>query len=285
MSLKTRIITSIFIIAAMIAVLILSKTVVYPITLAILATIAVFEVLRVHQLHKNLWIAAPAYIITAAMPVMAYVMRVIMAYSEIYFIVALALVLFVFMIYVFGVAVFLKGKVSFASISSAFAMLMYITSSFSALCIIRYIIDDTIGLFCLGLVLIGAWISDVFAYFTGMLIGKHKLIPEVSPKKTVEGSLGGIVFTVIACLLFGFIASLVTGVKANYLVLGISGVVLSVVGQIGDLFASLVKREHGIKDYGSLLPGHGGIMDRFDSILATSAATMVIALLFTPFSW
>ena len=106
----------------------------------------------------------------------------------------------------------------------------------------------------------------------------------VSPKKTVEGSVGAIVFTTVTMLLYGWIVSMCSDIKPSYLVLGLSAPVLSVVGQIGDLFASLVKRERGVKDYGKLLPGHGGIMDRFDSILTVSGATMVITMLFTPFS-
>ncbi len=268
----------------MIAVLLLSTTLVYPIVLAALAVIAVFEVLRVYDLQKKLTLAIPAYVIAAAMPPVAYFLRVIKGQDETDFIITLALVLLIFMVYTFGVAVFSKGKIPYTTLAGAFLFIMYIVCGFSAVCIIRYIVNDTVGLFCLGLILIGAWISDVFAYFTGVLFGKHKLIPEVSPKKTVEGSIGAIVFTTLALVLYGFIANKTTGVTPNYLVLAISGPVLSVVGQIGDLFASVVKRERGIKDYGTLLPGHGGIMDRFDSILATSVASMVISLLFTPFS-
>ena len=282
---KTRVITGLIIILAMTAVLLLSTTPVFPITLAVLAVIAIKEVLSVHSLQKNLALAIPSYTVAAVMPVLAYAMRVVLGKPETSFIIILAAALFVLMMYMLGVAVFAKGKTPYSVFASAFVMVMYIIASFSAICILRYIVDDTIGLFCLGLVLVGAWISDVFAYFTGVLFGKHKLIPEVSPKKTVEGSVGAIVFTTVATVLLGVIGSAVTGIKSNYLVLAISGLVLSVAGQLGDLFASLVKREYGVKDYGNLLPGHGGIMDRFDSILATSAVTLVITLLFTPFSW
>jgi phosphatidate cytidylyltransferase len=282
---KTRVITGLVIIVAMVAVLFLSTTPVFPITLAVLSVIAIKEVFSVHSLGKNAYLTVPCYVAAAAMPPVAYFLRVIRAESETGFIMILAAVIVVLMMYVLGVSVFAKGKIPYSTFASAFVMVAYIMVSFSAICLIRFIIDDTIGLFCLGLVLIGAWVSDVFAYFTGVLFGKHKLIPEVSPKKTVEGSIGAIVFTTIATVLLGLIGSAITGVKANYLVLALSGPVLSVAGQIGDLFASIVKREHGVKDYGNLLPGHGGIMDRFDSILATSITTLVITLLFTPFSW
>ena len=281
---KTRVITSVFITAVMLAVLVLSGTLVYPITLSTLAVIAVYEVLRVFGIQRKLVFSIPSYLIAALMPMLAFVMRAVMGRAETEFIIVLAIAVFVLMIYTFAVAIFSKGAVSFSTLSSAFVMVFYITASFSALCILRMISVDVIGFLCIGMVIIGAWISDVFAYFTGMLLGKHKLIPEVSPKKTVEGSVGAIVFTTLFMLLYGFIVSLVSDVTPNYLTLALSAPVLSVVGQIGDLFASVVKREKGVKDYGKLLPGHGGIMDRFDSILAVSCATMVIVLIFPPFA-
>ena len=278
---KTRVITSIFIAIPLIAILLLSNTIVYSLALSVLALIATNEVLKVFGLDKQYKISVAAYAVALTMPTVSYVMTQVMEKNATDFIVILALTLFVFMIYSFVVAVFEKGKLEFASLSAVYVLTMYITACFSALAVIRYITDA--GIFNLGMVFIGAWISDIFAYFTGRLIGKHKLIPEVSPKKTIEGSIGAIVFTTLIMLLYGFIVSLATEFTVNYWVLLVSGPILSIAGQIGDLFASLVKREKGIKDYGTLLPGHGGIMDRFDSILTVSGATMVIVLLFAPF--
>ena len=279
---KTRIVTGILICLTMTAVLFLSKTPVYPITLSILAVIATIEALGVLSLKDKYILSIPAYVIAAVLPSLAYIMCVIIKTPIYKYVVALALVMFVYVMYLFVVAVFERGKLSFANLSAGYVFAAYITICFSALSLINYIGD--IGLFCLGMVLIGAWVSDTMAYFTGVLFGKHKLIPEVSPKKTVEGSIGAIIGTIAAFILYGFLVSVFTDLTPNYLVLGLSAPILSVVGQIGDLFASLVKREAGVKDYGKLLPGHGGIMDRFDSILAVSGATMVIVLLFTPFT-
>ena len=279
---KTRIITSVFITIVLVAILLLSNTIAYSIALSILATIAANEVLKVYDVDKKYLVSVPAYIVAAVMPTLSFVMTEVMEKAASEFIIALALVMFVLMLYLFVVAVFAKGKIEFASLSAGFVLVMYITACFSALSVIRYVTDA--GMFNLGMVFIGAWISDIFAYFTGRFLGKHKLIPEVSPKKTVEGSVGAIVFTTLLMLLYGWIVSLTTDFTPNYLVLALSAPILSVVGQIGDLFASLVKRERGVKDYGKLLPGHGGIMDRFDSILTVSGATMVITLLFTPFA-
>ncbi len=279
---KTRVITGAAIFAVLVAVMCLANTPVYPIALSILAVIAVNEVLGVLSLKKQYFMAVPAYIIAAVMPTLAYVLCEIMDIREYKFIITLTVVLFVYMLYLFVVSVFERGRFTVADLSMGLVLITYITVSFSALSVIKYI--GNIGFLCIGMVFMGAWVSDTFAYFTGMLFGKHKLIPEVSPKKTIEGSVGAVICTTIAFILFGAVVGAVSDYNPNYIVLGISGPILSVVGQIGDLFASLVKREKGVKDYGNLLPGHGGIMDRFDSILAVSGVTMVIVMLFPPFT-
>lgn len=118
------------------------------------------------------------------------------------------------------------------------------------------------------LLFIFAWGSDTCAYFAGMFFGKHKLIPEISPKKTIEGSIGGVIGTVILTLIFAKFFQ-----EQNLVYFVPLAIVGSAVSQIGDLFASAIKREFGIKDYGNLIPGHGGILDRFDSILFTAPFT------------
>ena len=105
------------------------------------------------------------------------------------------------------------------------------------------------------------WATDTFAYLVGKAIGKHKLAPSLSPGKTWEGSFGGLIGAILAGMAF-------SAWIHQPLALGISlGVLAGTVGQIGDLFESALKRERGIKDFGKLLPGHGGVLDRFDSLL------------------
>ena len=115
------------------------------------------------------------------------------------------------------------------------------------------------------LILLTAFGSDIFAYFTGMLIGRHKLCPMLSPKKTIEGAVGGVIGSVALCALFGYI--FMRPLLTHCIVIGLIGSPLSM---LGDLTASAYKRKMGIKDYGDLIPGHGGIMDRFDSVLFTA---------------
>ncbi len=115
------------------------------------------------------------------------------------------------------------------------------------------------------LVFIIAFCTDIFAYFTGMLIGKHKLCPTLSPKKTIEGAIGGMVGAMVFSVFFGhFFLEPGHALNVHFLLMTLIGSVLS---QLGDLSASAFKRQMGIKDYGKLIPGHGGILDRFDSVL------------------
>lgn len=115
------------------------------------------------------------------------------------------------------------------------------------------------------LVVLTAFGTDIMAYFAGVFLGKHKLCPKISPKKTIEGSVGGILGSVILCGLFSWI--FIPGLLVHCLIIGLLG---GVVSQFGDLTASIFKRKMGIKDYGNLIPGHGGILDRFDSVLFTA---------------
>ena len=147
------------------------------------------------------------------------------------------------------------------------------------------------AIFFILLVLCFAWGGDTCAYFAGRAFGKHKLCPKVSPKKTVEGAVGGVLGT----MLFGVIITVVYSVVADrteaftqsnigvsmYLIIALLGVVAAVLGIYGDLFASVVKRQCGIKDYGTIFPGHGGILDRFDSVMFIAPfVSMVITAVF-----
>ena len=142
-----------------------------------------------------------------------------------------------------------------------------------------------------GTILCFAWGGDTCAYFAGRAFGKHKLCPVVSPKKTVEGAIGGVLGTMV----FGVVATIIYSMAANrmeaftrsnigvsmYVIIALLGCIAAVLGIYGDLFASVVKRQCGIKDYGTIFPGHGGILDRFDSVMFIAPfVTMVITAVF-----
>ncbi len=277
---KDRTITSVVILAVMLGLVIFSGYIVYPMGLAALAVIALFEILRVVGAYKNPALAIPAYLFGAAFPVGAYFVR---PDTVILFLMAFAGSIFVYLLWLMGVSVFSKGKTPFSRISEVFCAVIYVTVSVTSLSLIRYL-DRNTGVWAVVLVFVISWVCDTSAFAVGSLMGKHKLIPEVSPKKTVEGAVGGIVFSTVICLLYGLGLSLVfKDMTVNYLVLGFCGAVLAVVSQLGDLVASLIKREYGVKDYGNILPGHGGLMDRFDSVLAVSTILLIIYIIFPPF--
>ena len=258
-----RIITGLVALCVLVPVLIFSDTVVFPIAVAVVSVISLFEMYRCIGKHKKHSICIPAYLFALAFPfVMRYAER-----EEIRSMVAFVFGV-LFLLYLFFVAVRSKGNMKFAEVGEFFTLSLYITAAFNGIIYIRDI--EGSGRYLYLLIFIGAWITDTFAYFTGMLLGKHKLIPEVSPKKTVEGSIGGTVFCIVAFVLFGAIVESAWGQNANYVILAISGLLAAVVSQIGDLIMSVIKREHGIKDYGNIFPGHGGMLDRFDSILAVT---------------
>ena len=282
---KVRILTAIGIAVFGIPLLIFSDYVIYPIALGLLCAIAAFELMRVFGVHKNWFVSIPTYVMTALLPIVYFLTVPKNApREEVYgYIVTLFLAVAVYILYLAAVAVFSGGRLPFSTLALTFASVTYITFAFNALAMLRYM---PYGAYIYLMVFIGAWTCDTFAYFTGRLFGRHKLAPTLSPKKTVEGSIGGMLFTVGGFALYGFIIECVDkNVEANYLALCLIGLALSVVSQIGDLFASLIKREYGVKDYSRMLPGHGGVMDRFDSILAVSIVLLVLCYFFTPFTF
>ncbi len=139
------------------------------------------------------------------------------------------------------------------------------------------------GMLLLWLVFIGTWGSDTCAYCAGRLFGKHKAFPELSPKKTIEGCIGGIAGTALIAGVYAVcINNLIAGATVSVLQFVVMGVAASVISQLGDLAASAMKRNYGIKDYGRLIPGHGGILDRFDSIIFTAPLIYYLVQLFVP---
>ena len=127
------------------------------------------------------------------------------------------------------------------------------------------------GIYTVWLIFICAWGCDTFAYLTGVTLGKHKLAPILSPKKSIEGAIGGVVGAAAVGGGYGyFVQSKVVGISDTVLVFAIIGGVGALISMIGDLAASAIKRNYDIKDYGKLIPGHGGVLDRFDSILFTA---------------
>ncbi|OQB14232.1 MAG: Phosphatidate cytidylyltransferase [Firmicutes bacterium ADurb.Bin193] len=159
-------------------------------------------------------------------------------------------------------------------ISKMFFLTIFICFFMVHIVFIRKLND---GEFLIWTLFIGAFLTDTFAYLTGRTLGRHKLCPRISPKKTVEGAIGGFVGSTAGMLLYGLIIERFFDLGVNYANMVFLGLACSAAAQFGDLAASAIKRQYNIKDYGNLMPGHGGVMDRFDSVIFTAPVVYLIA--------
>lgn len=274
---KQRIITAVVAFFVLLPVLIFSDTFIFPLGLAVCAVLSVWEMFACVGL-KNAWLfTAPMYVLGAAFP---FLIRYLPDRDLLAPVAICAAV--VWTLYAFTVLIFSHGKYPLEAVFVASFSLFYIFIGFNA---ILFIHDcEPGGKYLYYICFLGAWITDIFAYFCGRAFGKHKLIPDVSPKKTVEGSIGGTVFCILVMVIFGFVVEkLVPEISANLLIFAVAGVLIAVVSQIGDLSMSVIKRKYGVKDYGFIFPGHGGVLDRFDSVIAVSALLMAFSLFFNFF--
>jgi len=167
-------------------------------------------------------------------------------------------------------------KYTIEQIAIAFLALFYVGVMLSYIYQIRNLED---GALIIWLVFIGSWGSDTCAYCIGMLFGKHKVTPKLSPKKSLEGCIAGVVGAALIAFIYATcIKGQLSDLTNPQLILPIIAAASSVISQMGDLAASAIKRNHNIKDYGRLIPGHGGILDRFDSIIVTAPIVYYLAL-------
>ncbi|CDE32798.1 phosphatidate cytidylyltransferase [Ruminococcus sp. CAG:90] len=181
-------------------------------------------------------------------------------YGTMAIIISMILILFV---YVFG-----YPKYHAEQVMAAFFGVVYVAVMLSFICLTRSLPD---GKFLVWLIFLCSWGCDTCAYCVGMLIGKHKMAPVLSPKKSIEGAVGGVAG---AALLGVIYAAATQGKMAEYALICAVGALISMVG---DLAASAIKRNQNIKDYGKLIPGHGGILDRFDSVIITAPVIYYLA--------
>ena len=265
---KTRIITGVIMLIVCLPVIIFSGTVLFPAFLSLMCLIGTFELLKCIRCEREYYISVPSLVLAVGFPLEVWFIK-----DKRALVFVTVAVVFVFVIYLMSVTVMMRGKVRLVDTGFRFTMLMYVIGGFSAAVMLRTLEN---GEYIFFMVYVVAFFTDIFAYFTGSFFGRHKLIPEVSPKKTVEGAIGGLIFGSASFALYGFIIHCISGLEPNYLFLCISGFSVSVISQFGDLITSLLKREFGIKDFGNILPGHGGILDRFDSVLAAAPALLLL---------
>ena len=268
----TRILTGAVALIIFIPILFLSNTIVFDIAAALCSCVGTIELLKCVGIMRKYAISAPSVFVSFLLPLLfRYVSKE-----------AIMLIFIVYLFYLLYAAVFARRQNSTNDIALCFFSTVFVTISFASLVITR---ELPYGEFIYLLIFIGAWSTDTFAYFMGKLLGKHKLpvkIRDVSPNKTIEGIIGGIVFCSLSFVLYGFIIAKMNRFDAepNYILLACAGVATSIIAQLGDLSASAIKRNYNVKDYGSIFPGHGGILDRFDSVMAVAPVIMIISAIF-----
>ena len=273
-----RIITAVVALAVFIPVLYFSNTWLLPIIMAACTAIGVWEMIACIGQKKNLFLTIPLCLASLFLPI-----YIRFCAGDIQKILGGAAVLVISVaLYILTVATFANKTLPIGEAGILFTSFVYINAAFSSAVYIRDFAEN--GRFLLILPFIVAWMTDTMAYFSGRLFGKHKLIPAVSPKKTIEGAIGGTIFGAITIVVFAFVVERFMDpdgvIGANYIALTICGVIMPIVGQIGDLIMSVIKRNYKIKDYGNFFPGHGGMLDRFDSALA-NLLVMAIMCSFT----
>ena len=283
---KTRVITAIVGIIVLIGVMFTFNTLIFNLVIAAITLIAVHEIYSALGFEKKDWLM---YVV-----LVPYTLLVMTSNYQ----VMRRLVMPMSFLLVTFYAIYLVVRNGTISYQKASGLLMF--SGIVIFCFYSFIrLKELLpveqygydAVFFILLILCFAWGGDTCAYFAGRAFGKHKLCPVVSPKKTVEGAIGGVLGTMV----FGVIITLVYSVAANrmeaftrsnigvsmYVIISLLGCVAAVLGIYGDLFASVVKRQCGIKDYGTIFPGHGGILDRFDSVMFIAPfVTMVITAVF-----
>lgn len=258
-----RILTAVVALPLVILLFWLDNTLIMMIAMTLVAVLSVSEVLIATKYFSNRGLTAVCMIFVAAMPSFLYFNEL----TRFFPMLAGAFLLTMFLIMLFD-----HEHVKFQEISLMAFVAFLIPLSLSTVVFLHKMSEY--GIFYVILAFLIPWISDAGAYFVGSAIGKHKMAPKISPKKSWEGFFGGIVTAVVSVLIVGFgypwIEEMINGsvsFKVNIPLLVIVAVVGSVLGVIGDFSASLLKRQCEVKDFGSILPGHGGMLDRFDSML------------------
>lgn len=221
---------------------------------AVIAVLAINEIFSVMKVSKIIALTAPSLAFAFLMPTLGY---------GIYW----YIIWYCYSLWIFSVMI-LKPNLTLKNITTCYALTMLITISLSCIINLRDF-GGKYGCFFVLLALCIAWMSDTGAYFCGKFFGKNKLCPEISPKKTIEGFIGGLTVSIISTLLATTIFSvwIFGNIHVHYLLVAIMSLIGALISVLGDLCFSAIKRRCGVKDFGSLMPGHGGILDRFDSVI------------------
>ena len=254
---KERIISAFMVIGVIGSVVVLSLF--FPITIDIFVSLicaaSVFEFCKAVKTLKTWQISVPSMFFAVVYPTLSF-----FGISDI--------ICYGYALIMLSAIVLLHEIISFKDFSYTFSMTMIITVGLTNIVKLKDV-DPAHSTMFLVLSMAIPWLADAGAYFVGVLFGKHKLCPKISPKKTIEGAVGGVAVCVIASILVVLVFEKVfySDLSINYLNLVIVTFFGALLSIIGDLSFSVIKRSYAVKDYGDLIPGHGGILDRFDSVV------------------
>lgn len=234
----------------------------FELTISLLSTMCIYEAINAIGYSKKKRFLIPSLAYSFLVP-LSFMLVEYMHKSPYYLIIILT---FLYLISFMLIAMLNFNEIKFGDAATITCVSLIITCFLSNIILLRRVHEN--GLFYMILVIVCfAWCTDIFAYLVGICIGKHKFAPNISPKKSIEGSVGGTVFSIIASLVAVFIYKGITGCQIDFILLLIYAFLCSIIGQIGDLTFSYIKRSYNIKDFGKLLPGHGGVLDRLDSLI------------------
>jgi len=266
---KTRLLSGIVLVIAALVLIITGGNLLLVSTLVI-SYIGMFELYRIFHIEKELpgmvgYLAATVYYCNLKFQFLPDLMMFVLG--------LLILLMFVY--------VFTYPKYKTEQLLAAFFGVFYVAVMLSYVYQTRML---SMGAYIVWLIFLCSWGCDTCAYCVGVLIGKHKMSPKLSPKKSIEGAVGGVVGAALLTILYGMIFKNAMGVgNTQVYILAAISAVGALVSMVGDLTASAIKRNYDIKDYGKLIPGHGGILDRFDSVIFTAPMVYFLAANFIAF--
>ena len=264
---KTRILAAAVLLPLLLIIVLVLPKVCTAVLFSLMAAIAAYELMQGTKLVNHPRLTVYAMISAFIVPIWGF-------FGQVYAWALLGTIAFVALMYM--ELLLSKGKLPYANVAIAFMAGIVIPFLFSA--IVRIFATQK-GIYLIFIPFILAMVSDTGAYFAGRFFGKHKLAPVVSPNKTVEGVIGGVAATVAALIIYCLIMQFGFKLQVNYFYAVIYGLLGALAGVFGDLSFSAIKRQVGIKDYGNLIPGHGGILDRFDSMTVVAPLTEALLLL------
>lgn len=271
---KSRVITAIVGIPIVLLVFFFYNTIALNIAVSLISIVAVYEILHNTKYVKNLGVL-----------IISIIFAGIVAFAHIGILKQLfKFIILLYMIFLLSILFAKHTVLKVQEILIAFTLSLLIPLSFASIVFIREI-QPQIAIHSIVMIFLCAWISDTGAYFAGILCGKHKLAPIISPKKTIEGAIGGVLFCAIINVAFTYIYVSIMSkqglqLEVQLVPLLLITVVGSVVGILGDLSTSIIKRQCQIKDFGYIFPGHGGILDRFDSVLFIAPFLYIVLQVF-----